>query len=216
MHTARAWLFDLDGTLVDTAPDLVGAINDMRKARQLPALALNQLRGEASNGARGLLHAGFGLNPEDADFAAAREEFLERYAERNHQKTKLFADIGNLLQALTQAGKRWGIVTNKPIALTRPLISALDLHPEVLLGGDSAPRPKPNPDVLWLACAHLNLPAEECLYFGDAPRDIEAGRAAGMRTVACGWGYVETSPNPANWGADLYARHVSELGMLLK
>lgn len=216
MQTADAWLFDLDGTLVDTAPDLIGAINDMRKSRKLKAIPLKALRSEASNGAQGLLRAGLDLKPSDASFPAAREEFLTRYAQRQHKKTRLFSHMEPLLEALSKAGIRWGIVTNKPIALTRPLISTLALTPEVVLGGDSAIRPKPDPGLLWLACAHMNVHPSRCLYFGDAPRDIDAGRAAGMRTVACGWGYVESCPDLADWGADMYARKVIELGMLLR
>ncbi len=215
MNRAAAWLFDLDGTLVDTAPDLVGALNEMRRERKLAALDLASLRSEASNGARGLLRAGLQLEPHHAEFDAARSEFLERYAARISRETRVFPHMQQVLAAVEAAGKRWGIVTNKPIGLTRPLIAALELKPAVLLGGDSAPKPKPDPGVLWLACAHLGVQASECLYFGDAPRDIEAGRAAGMKTIACGWGYIEGGTDPADWGADLYAREVTELKMLL-
>ncbi len=215
MTRARVWLFDLDGTLVDTAPDLIGAINDMRVDRHLAPLPVAELRGEASNGARGLLRAGLQLEPEHADFASAREEFLQRYAARICEETRLFPHIPALLRDLEQRALRWGIVTNKPIALTRPLVAALDLRPAVLLGGDSALKPKPDPGLLWLACAHLGVNAHDCVYLGDAPRDIEAGRAAGMKTIACGWGYVEDGPDPADWGADLYAREIPDLNLLL-
>lgn len=216
MTQPTVWLFDLDGTLVDTAPDLIGAVNEMRQARQMSALKVDELRSEASNGARGLLRAGLQLEPEHADFAAARSEFLDRYAARLSRETRIFPQMPLVLKSLASAGKRWGIVTNKPIALARPLISDLGLQPAVLLGGDSAPRAKPDPAALWLACAHLGVHASECLYLGDAPRDIEAGRAAGMQTVACGWGYVEGGPDPADWGADMYARDIDELHLLLR
>ncbi len=216
MNRPTVWLFDLDGTLVDTAPDLIGALNEMREARQMAALDHTELRSEASNGARGLLRAGLQLEPEHAGFDDARNEFLERYAARLSRDTQVFPQMPALLDSLARTGKRWGIVTNKPIALARPLIADLGLQPAVLLGGDSAPRPKPDPAALWLACAHLGVHASECLYLGDAPRDIDAGRAAGMQTVACGWGYVEGCPDPADWGADLYARDIDELHLLLR
>lgn len=215
MNRAAAWLFDLDGTLVDTAPDLVGALNEMRRERKLAALDLASLRSEASNGARGLLRAGLQLEPHHAEFDSARSEFLERYAARISHQTRVFPHVQQVLAAIEAAGKRWGIVTNKPIALTRPLIADLGLKPAVLLGGDSALKPKPDPGVLWLACAHLGVQPSECLYLGDAPRDIEAGRAAGMKTIACGWGYIDGNTDPADWGADLYAREVPELNILL-
>lgn len=215
MNDATTWLFDLDGTLVDTAPDLVGAVNDMREDRGLKRLPEVQLRGESSNGARGLLRAAMNIDVDHADFAALRAEFLQRYADREHRKTRLFAGIEDLLQTLDATGRAWGIVTNKPIALTRPLLEVLDIKPQTVLGGDSAARPKPHPESLWLACAHLGVRASRCLYLGDAPRDIDAGNAAGMHTIACGWGYVEFEADPSTWGANLYAREVADLHRLL-
>lgn len=211
----RAWLFDLDGTLADTAPDLGGALNAMRIDRGMEPLPAAVLRAEASNGARGLLQRGLDLAPEHPAFADARTEFLERYRQRLAEETHLFPGIGAVIARLEEQGRLWGIVTNKPIALARPLVAALQLQPQVLLGGDSAIRAKPDPSALWLACAHLRTAPARCLYLGDAPRDIEAGRRAGLRTVACGWGYVEQEPDPADWGADLYARAVSDLNTLL-
>ena len=215
MKSARAWLFDLDGTLADTAPDLVAAANALRVARDMDPLPLTTLRGEASNGARGLIDKALGIGPEDASFPAARADFLQHYADNLHAQTRLFPRMQALLQSLEEQGTPWGIVTNKPIALARPLVKALQIKPAVLLGGDSGSQPKPDPGLLWLAAAHLRLNPAHCLYLGDAPRDIEAGNRAGMHTVACGWGYIETCPDPADWGADLYARAVDDLQALL-
>ncbi len=211
----KAWLFDLDGTLADTANDLIGAVNAMRVDRGLPALDPGPLRCEASNGARGLLGVGLDLHPQDPEFAAAREEFLERYTQALCEHTTLFPDMAELLAELDARQLRWGIVTNKPIGLARPLIAALGLNPGTLLGGDSTARAKPDPGSLWLASAHLALPAAQCWYLGDAPRDIEAGRAAGMRTIACGWGYIDPQEDPQGWGADVYAHEVRALWELL-
>lgn len=215
MKAQHAWLFDLDGTLADTAPDLIAAINRMREARDLEPLAEAELRHQASNGARGLLAHGLDLSHTHPNFAAARTEFLALYAANICTHTRLFSGIGPMLSQLEAADIRWGIVTNKPIALARPLIDALQLRPAVLLGGDSGTRSKPAPDLLWLAAAHLGIPASRCRYLGDAPRDIQSGRAAGMHTIACGWGYVEPGDDSSRWGADLYAREVRELHTLI-
>jgi phosphoglycolate phosphatase len=215
MKARHAWLFDLDGTLADTAPDLIAALNRMRVARDLAPLPETQLRPQASNGARGLLLHGLDLTHTHNEFEASRKEFLELYAANICQRTRLFPDVSHVLGQLEAADIAWGIVTNKPIALARPLVEALQLRPAVLLGGDSGTRSKPAPDLLWLAAAHLGLSTSRCRYLGDAPRDIESGRAAGMQTIACGWGYIEPDDDSSNWGADLYAREVRELQTLI-
>lgn len=215
MKSRQAWLFDLDGTLADTAPDLIAAVNRMRQSRDLDPLPEEQLRHQASNGARGLLRYGLDLSESQPEFAAARQEFLDLYASNLCEHTRLFPDVSHILNQLESADIAWGIVTNKPIALARPLIEALQLRPAVLLGGDSGTRAKPAPDLLWLAAAHIGISASRCRYLGDAPRDIQSGREAGMQTIACGWGYVEPEDDSSTWGADLYAREVRELSTLI-
>lgn len=207
----HAVLFDLDGTIADTAPDLLGALNRLLARYQRPALSLAQTRHEASNGALGMLRAGFGVTAQDADYAALRQDFIQLYAEHLCDQTRLFDGIEELLARLEQERLPWGIVTNKPVHLARPLVAALGLAPAVLLGGDSSVRPKPAPDALELACAHLRATPEHCIYIGDARRDIEAGQAAGMRTVVAAFGYLSADDDPHTWGADRVAARPQDL-----
>ena len=174
----KAWLFDLDGTLLDTAPDLHRALSTLLAEEDREAIPLELMRRYVSRGARGLVRLAFG---EVADDTALTTRLVEHYARDIASATRLFDGLEPLPEALKARGLTWGIVTNKPIGLARPLIAALGLNPGTLLGGDSTARAKPDPGSLWLASAHLALPAAQCWYLGDAPRDIEAGRAAGMR-----------------------------------
>ncbi len=210
-HRHRAVLFDLDGTLVDTAPDLVAALNQVLTSVGRPARTVAELRHEASNGTRGLLRAGLGLSPQCADFPQRQAEFLDAYRARLCEASRPFAGINELIRQMQHAGLAWGVVTNKPIALARPLLEGLKLQPQVLLGGDSSPRPKPAADALHLAAAHLRLDARQCLYVGDAERDIAAGRNAGMITICAGFGYIANEEDPATWGADHHAAQVESL-----
>jgi len=216
MPRYRAVLFDLDGTLLDTAPDLAGAVNRMRIVRGLPALPLVDLQAMASHGARGLLQAGFAIGPEHAEFAAMRDEFLRNYTESICLHTRLFDGVGPLLQALEQGGLAWGIVTNKVEALTLRLLEQLRLQPapHCVIGGDSAAKPKPAADPLLLAAARMGLAAQDCLYLGDDLRDIQAARAAGMDCMAAGWGYL-AGQDPHAWGADRVLERPAELLELL-
>jgi phosphoglycolate phosphatase len=197
-------LFDFDGTLADTAPDLGAALNKLRTHRELEPLSVDAVRPYASMGARGLLRVGFGLTPEDADYLPLREEFLEQYERNVCLETRLFPGIADLLAYLEKEKIRWGIVTNKSTRLTRLIVAALRLRPDCVTCGDSTPHLKPHPGSLLLAARNLNLPVENCYYLGDDLRDIQAARAAGMRPVAVEWGY--TSPDnggPASWNADI-------------
>ncbi len=208
---ARAILFDLDGTLVDTAPDLVRALNTVLAAHARPELQVDALRHEASNGSRGMLRAGFDLAPGDPGYADLQQQFLQAYSQTLCQESRVFQGIEALLERLDQAGLAWGIVTNKPVWLARPLVSQLGLKPAVMLGGDSGSRPKPAADTLELACAHLRLSPPQCLYVGDAKRDIDAGRGAGMRTICAAFGYLAPDDDPTLWGADQIAQDVDRL-----
>jgi phosphoglycolate phosphatase len=201
--TVRAVLFDLDGTFADTAPDLGYAVNRMREARGLAPLPTAATRPYTSLGARGLLGAGFGMTPEHPDYEPMRAEFLRLYEQNLCRETRLFPGIAELLAALEARGLAWGIVTNKAERLARPLIERLGMgaRSACIVGGDTAGKAKPHPEPLLAASRLLGVPAAVCVYVGDDRRDIEAGRAAGMRTVAVRYGYLNGSA-PEGWGAD--------------
>jgi phosphoglycolate phosphatase len=200
----RAVLFDFDGTLADTAPDLGAAVNHLRTQQGLAPLSVDAVRPFASMGARGLLRVGFGLKPEDEAFPALRDAFLDRYSENLCDGTRLFPDMKELLQELRRRRIAWGIVTNKASRFTERLVKALALEPDCVVCGDSTPHLKPHPASLLLAAERLELPPESCFYLGDDLRDIQAARAAGMRPVAVTWGYHSPdNDGPPSWNADL-------------
>ncbi len=199
----KAILFDLDGTLADTAPDLAAALNRLRADQGLEPMPLEQLRPFASAGARGLVHAGFGAKPGDDEYDALREAFLEFYRERPCVDTRLFPGIAELLQELARRAIAWGVVTNKATRFTERIIATLKLAPACMVCGDTTPHFKPHPAPMLHAAEQLGLPAAACMYLGDDLRDIQAGRAAGMRTVAVEWGYHHPeSGGPEAWKAD--------------
>jgi len=209
---ARAALFDFDGTFADTAPDLAAAVNAMRVQRGMAPLAPATLRPYASMGARGLLRIGFGMTPEHADYLAMRDEFLERYAQALCVHTRLFPGMVELVEELGARDIAWGIVTNKAMRFTAPLVQDLGVSPACVVCGDSTPHLKPHPAPLLLAAERLELPPRDCLYVGDDLRDIQAARAAGMRCVAVEYGYHGTdNPGPAAWNADAVISHPSQL-----
>lgn len=210
-------LFDLDGTLADTAPDLAWAINRVRAEHDLEALPLAQLRPHVSSGARGMLRAAFGLTPEHPAYAALAQRFLACYAESLCIHTRLFDGMPALLDTLDAAAIPWGIVTNKQSRFTEPLVAALQLDGRAccVISGDSAARPKPAADPLLLACERAGLAPQGCLYVGDDPRDVIAGRAAGMRTVAVSYGYLGVDSPIDAWGADTIINSPAELARLL-
>jgi phosphoglycolate phosphatase len=198
---SSAVLFDFDGTLADTAADLSRALNRLRSARGLAELPLETLRPHASAGARGLIEAGLGILPGDAEFKGLREAFLRHYAADICVETRLFPGIGELLAALEARGLRWGIVTNKSTSLTRRLVEALGLTARTacVVCGDTTPHLKPNPASLLHAAQELALAPASCVYLGDDLRDVQAARAAGMRAVAVEWGY---GSGLRSWNAD--------------
>lgn len=214
LTSPQAILFDLDGTLADTAPDLAAAMNALRIAQGLAPVAYEQLRPYASAGARGLIEAAFGLTPQHAEYEALRIEFLDRYAAALAVKTSLFDGVATLLENLQQAGIRWGVVTNKAARFTDLLVPQISLQAaSCVISGDTTPHAKPHPAPLLEAAHRLNLAPQTCWYVGDDLRDIQAGQAAGMPTVAAAWGYCGRT-QPVSWQADALAEtplHILEL-----
>ena len=211
-------LFDLDGTLADTAPDLAGAVNRMLMARGRPPLPLADLRPVASHGARGLLGRAFGVAPPDPEFEALRQEFFREYEGALCVESSLFPAMNEALIELEHRGVLWGIVTNKVARFTEPLVRALGLHERAacVVSGDTAARAKPDPAPLLHALAATTTAADVSVYVGDDLRDIQAGRAAGMRTVAVSYGYLGDGPHYAQWGADHIIHSPSELLTLVR
>lgn len=213
----RAVLFDLDGTLVDSAPDLAGAGNDLRARRGLPALPLEVYRPLTGTGARGMLRVALGAHSDQDDFEPLKDEYLSTYAQRLTRLTQVFHGMEAVLAGLEARSTAWGVVTNKHSRFADPLIAGLGLAPRcaVLVCGDSAARAKPHPDPLLLAAERLGLPSADCLYVGDDLRDVQAGQAAGMTTIAAGWGYLGDGAPIEAWGADHIAQTPRALLKLL-
>ncbi|MFL6706999.1 MAG: HAD family hydrolase [Massilia sp.] len=198
----RAILFDLDGTLADTAPDLAAAVNYLRTQRGLEPTPYAILRPTASAGARGMIGAAFGLQPADEGFEELRLQWFERYQSAMAVESTLFEGVVELLDGIRAAGMDWGVVTNKPSRFTDPLLPQIGLaHAGCVVSGDTTGFAKPHPAPLLEGARRLDLAPEQCWYVGDDLRDIEAGRAAGMITVACAWGYCGEL-EPVHWGAD--------------
>ncbi len=218
MARPAALLFDLDGTLVDSAPDLAGTANDMRQTRGRAPLPYASLRPHAGSGARGMLGAAFGVAPGESTYEALRDEFHQRYEMRMTRESALFSAIEGLLHALDLHGVPWGIVTNKALRFARPMVAALPplAHHAVLIGGDSTPHTKPHPAPLLAAASQMGCAAQACVYIGDDPRDMRAARAAGMAGWAAAWGYLGVEIPIAHWGADAVARQPDELLTLLE
>jgi phosphoglycolate phosphatase len=217
MARFQAVLFDLDGTLIDSAPDLAGAGNDMRIARGLVPLPYESFRPMVGAGARGMVGIALQVVPADAEFPALRDEFLARYEQRMTQLTHVFTDIDPVLAELQARGVPWGIVTNKARRFTEPLVRSLGLHANAatVISGDTTPHAKPHPAPLLEAARQLKLDPQHCVYVGDDLRDVLAGRAAGMGTVAAAWGYLGMGEAIADWGADHVIETPNELLKLL-
>jgi 2-phosphoglycolate phosphatase len=200
----QAVLFDLDGTLVDSAPDLAGAANDLRAEHGLEALAYEVLRPLVGSGARGMVGAAFGARPGDEGYEALRTRFLDLYGGRLLRHTQVFDEVWLLIDTLERAGLRWGIVTNKAEHLALQVAGGLGLHPRAgaLVGGDTTPHAKPHPAPLIEGARRLGVEPARCLYVGDDLRDIQAGRAAGMAPLAAAWGYLGAGEPVHAWGAD--------------
>ncbi len=214
----QAVLFDLDGTLADTAPDLAFALNETLRHFGREPLAYEKIRPVVSHGGIALIKLGFGLQPDDAGFEQLRQHLLEVYRNNVCRETRLFPGMPEVLDALESAGVAWGIVTNKPGWLTDPLVAALgiDTRTPAVVSGDTCERRKPHPDPIHHACTLLNHPAESCWYVGDAGRDMQAGRAAGCLTIGATFGYIHPDDPVAAWDSDLDIADPLELVQLVR
>ncbi|WP_097460521.1 HAD-IA family hydrolase [Mangrovitalea sediminis] len=218
MPSSDAVLFDLDGTLVDTAPDFIYCINLLRHRRGLPTLPDGSIRPFVSNGTRAMIQAGFGLTGEALDNTPLIDEFLDLYAEHLTRETRLFPALEQTLDWLDESGIAWGIVTNKPRRFSSPLIAGLGLEKRcrALVCPDDVIARKPDPESLLLACRQLDALPTASLYVGDHFRDIEAGRRAGMKTLAAAWGYIDDIATVADWQADTILAQSTDLLPWLK
>jgi len=209
----RTVLFDLDGTLADTAPDLGYALNTLLDEHRRQALPYDVIRPVASHGAAALIELGFDMDRGDPHFGPLRERYLEIYRANLARATKLFPGMQELLDALPVREINWGIVTNKPAFLTEPLVSELGIAADAacVVSGDTTANRKPHPEPLLHACRLAGSRPEECLYVGDAQRDIEAGRLAGMQTLVALFGYIGSQDDPHAWGANGMIRKPADI-----
>jgi 2-phosphoglycolate phosphatase len=211
----KALLLDLDGTLVDTAPDMVGTLNRLLRNHGQAAADQSAASQQVSNGARALIEFGFARPLEESHTLDLIAQFLSDYAEHIADQSELYAGMSDVLDLCAENNIVWGVITNKPLELSRALLEGLGLlnSCSILLGGDSLPVKKPDPAPMLHSCMVLNLAPSECLYVGDHERDILAGKNAGMDTAAALWGYINEDQNPAGWGASYI---VNEPGGLMQ
>jgi phosphoglycolate phosphatase len=212
-----AVLFDLDGTLIDSAPDLGAAADQMRVSRGMPSLALDTYRHLAGSGARGMLSVAFEMTPQHPQYESMREEFFCNYENCMTQRTYAFEGVAEMIQRLTQWGLQWGVVTNKSARFTDPLTRGMSLFTTAgaVVSGDTTPHAKPHPAPLLEAARRLGLEPSRCIYVGDDERDIQAGLAAGMGTVAADYGYLGDKADTTAWGAHARIKSPLELLQLL-
>lgn len=215
--TLRAVLFDMDGTLLDTAPDFVAVCQAMRAAHGLEPIDDQRVRDVVSGGARAMVAATFDLEVGAEGFEALRLEFLERYQQHCAVLSKPFDGMLELLADIERSRLVWGVATNKPVIFAEPIMQQLELadRSAVLVCPDHVARSKPAPDMLLLACEKLGIAPADVLFVGDDERDIEAGRAAGCKTAAVTYGYIHPEDNPRHWGADVVVDHPLELRAVL-
>lgn len=223
----QAVFFDLDGTLLDTAPDLASALNALRQSKNRNPLPFDLVRNHVSQGSVALTRLGFPEIIQETEFEPLRQELLQYYADSICVDTTLFAEMEELLVTIEEQQVPWGIITNKPAWLTDPLLEALDLVPRAacVVSGDTLPQRKPHPDPLLHACELIGVSPAHSIYIGDDPRDIHAGNAAGMYTCVARYGYIESDAEVDRWGADFsiaspkeltryiqFAKHIHNLG----
>ena len=217
MLTFKGLLFDLDGTLLDTAPDFISAIQQMLQQRGVAKLADSELRNTVTNGSAGILYKAFGIDQDHPEFKTLQDEFLALYFAKIADQTALFPGLEKVLDNCKKNQIAWGIVTNKPWIYTQAVLQQLDLLDQsaTTICPDHVSKSKPDPEGLILACSELSLSPTECLYIGDHSRDIQAGRSAGMRTIAAGWGYIDQNEIISDWQADWVVQESQHLNTLL-
>jgi len=206
-------LFDLDGTLLDTAADLANALNAVLRLNKQPALPFEQIRPVVSHGGQALIELGFKLCPDHPEFAPLKNQLLDYYQSHIADRTTLFPGMSEVLDTIEQRGMNWGVVTNKPAWLTEPLMDALDLtrRASTIVSGDTVDERKPHPAPLLYACKIVGSKPDACLYIGDAERDITAGHKAGMFTLVAVFGYLMAEDEPENWGATALIQQPSDI-----
>lgn len=214
----RAVMFDLDGTLLDTAPDFIVVVNQLLAEQQRPALAAETIRAGVSNGSKALIKLAFAIDESNEQFEPLRHRLLELYLAHIAVYTIPFPGINELLDKLADNNIAWGIATNKPATYTLPLMAALDIHPAPLsvICPDHVARSKPDPESLFLASKQLGCAPDEIIYIGDHKRDIDCGKGAGSITIAAAYGYVDEGDDPINWNADYCVNHANEIWPIIE
>lgn len=217
-NSDHAVLFDLDGTLVDTARDLANALNYLLEQEGEKTLSYEEIRPHASHGTVALIRIGFGIDDSDSRFQRFRQAIIDRYLAHIADESVLFEGMASVLEHLEEQGHPWGVVTNKPGFLTQPLMEQLELinRASVVVSGDTLKQSKPDPAPLLYACEQIGSDPQSSFYIGDAERDISAGRAAGMHTITAHYGYIGENDSPASWGADHEVTHASQLKLLIE
>lgn len=209
--------FDLDGTLVDTAPDLAFALNQLLEQEGKPPLDYAKIRPVASHGSVGLLALGFNIDSNDSEFKSLQQRFIQLYQNNISRQSTLFDGMETILNNIEKSGSRWGVITNKPAFLTHPLMAdlKLDRRAACIVSGDTTANSKPHPEPMLHACQLTDVDPQNCLYIGDAERDIKAGRNVNMHTILARYGYIGDNDKPENWQADAMVDHPSELAKWL-
>ena len=213
----KALLFDLDGTLLDTAPDFITAINKQLKRHGRNPLVGDAIRTSVTHGSIGIIESVYNIKQDHPEFEPLKEEFLQLYLDNISEKTGLFDGLRQVLDSCKERNIPWGIVTNKPLKYTAPLMAdlGLDKQSATTICPDHVANPKPDPEALILACSQINIAPKNCIYIGDHVRDIQAGKSAGMSTIAAQWGYIEEFEDVTQWQADMVVKKSTDLHALL-